>query len=592
MNDCCITEKECVALPPVSDVVDTHVEEIRRQVEEAKDLASYETYGFGISESDTKISLFTARRKGLGHRAGKTPCQDYCLATSVNGCTVLADADGVGSCAYADIGSNLACCAVAEAVKAVTESCVAEEQLVARLLSVSFRERLVSGWVKSVMKRIGDVSGLPQEDQLREFRKYGSTVMFAVITENWIVAGCLGDGQVLVFNEQYGVKLRVHGPKYSSNVRCLINERCAREDFVVAKYPRSCFTGVLLSSDGIYESFDKGNLFFSYCIQAKERFLGRTPHEPYQAFCYKEDGEPYKDFSRMRTEDDCSIAMAVDERVVASDHEAVMAGVLRHSQAALLRRWAPECVSFYVKDGEGYSDVVVSNDDNCVTLPEKLEAAVLDVPKETWQEGSRVFSKYVERYEEPDLASIEEMFCTGALRLSREHPRESAQRILDVYRRIRELEKELSGYGLELNSSAGFNMAYDGRRLHVRKEALSCIGGNPPTSRSPDVEKYFCHLLGVLESGDEKEPVFDIGYVDRGRRHYRAGHAKEELAQLLRVDKKIHLKNISSYPWRLDGGGMLQPGESVELPNRLEFTLVGDNGESLETYRYFIKEAL
>lgn len=592
MNDECIDEDECVAVPPAGDVVDSHVEEIRRQVDEAKDPASYETYGFSISEADDRVSLFTARRKGNSHLTCKTPCQDFCLATSVNGCSVLADADGVGSCEHADIGSALACRSVVEAVKAVAESHIAEEQLIARLLSGSFRDRLVSCWVKSVMERIGDVGGLSSEDQLREFRKYGSTVMFAVITENWIVAGCLGDGQVLVFNDQYGVKLRVHGPKYSSKVRCLVNERCAKEDFIVAKYPRSCFNGVLLSSDGIYESFDKGNLFFNYCIQAKDRFLGRTPHEPYQAFCYKEDGEPYKDFSRMRTEDDCSIAMAVDMRVVASDYEAVMAGVLRHSQAALLRRWSPECESFYVKTGDAYSDVVVSNDRNCMTVPEKLESAVLDVPKEIWKEGGLVFSKYVERYEVSDQASIEEMFCAGALRLGREHPNESAQMILDVYRQIRGLQKELAGYGLELNSSAGFNMAYDGRRLHVRQEAMSCIGGNSQTGGSLLIEMYFCHLLGVLESEGEKEPLFDIGYIDKGRRHYRVGHATEELAQLLRVDKKTHLKNIGSYTWKLSGGRMLLPGESVELPDRLEFTLVGGNGESLETYRYCIKEEL
>lgn len=97
--------------------------------------------------------------------------------------------------------------------------------------------------------------------------------MYAVITQNWIVVGNLGDGQIMVFNDCYGVKLRVHAPKDSSRVRCLANERCAREDFSVAKYPRSCFNGVLLSSDGIYESLDKSNHYYDYCIQLKKDFL-------------------------------------------------------------------------------------------------------------------------------------------------------------------------------------------------------------------------------------------------------------------------------------------------------------------------------
>ena len=176
--------------------------------------------------------------------------------------------------------------------------------------------------------------------------------MFAVITKNWIVVGNLGDGQALVFNDQYGVKLRLHLPKWDSRVRCLTNARCAREDFQIAKYPRALFNGVLLSTDGLYESFDKGNLFFDYGIQMKERFLGRTPCEPYQAFCYKEKGEPYKDISKMRTGDDCSISVALDEHEVSSGYDAMMASILRHAQAAVFNRWSLDGMSFYAKQDD------------------------------------------------------------------------------------------------------------------------------------------------------------------------------------------------------------------------------------------------
>lgn len=564
-----------------------HLKKINDQVEEAKDPASYETYDYSVSAVDENIKLFAARRRGTGHIISKTPCQDYCLTTSVNGCTVLADADGVSSCEHSDIGSKLACEAVVRAVEAASKSSSGEDQLVKRLLSVSFRDRLVSIWIKNVIEEITKENDYSPEEQLKEFSKYGSTIMYAVITQNWIVVGNLGDGQIMVFNDHYGVKLRVHAPKESSRVRCLANERCAREDFSVAKYPRSCFNGVLLSTDGMYESMDKSNHYYNYCMQMKNRFLERSPHEPYQAFCYKENGEPYKDFSRMRTQDDCSIATAIDERAIASNYEAIMSSVLSHSQAAIFRRWSPECMSFFTKSDTSFSDVVVSKMGNEDALPE-LNSAVLDAPDRTWSEEGLYFSEYPST----KIPTIEFMQCSGMLRRDRSNPGESEQFILNVYLSIARLRKELDELGLEFSSSALFNMGFDGDRLHVRKEAIRSVASGMADDKFDDIEKCFSHLLGIIGSGDNKRPVFDIGYIDRGYKYERVGHPADELLQLQRIDKKLCIKNISSYSWKFDDKTVLPPGESRELGKNMEFTLLGGEGEKLETYKYVSKELL
>ena len=564
-----------------------HLKTINVQVEEAKNPATYETYSYSISSVDEKIKLFAARRKGINHIIDKTPCQDYCLTTSINGCTVLADADGVSSCEHSDIGAKLACEAVVLAVKAASKSCSGEDQLVSRLLSISFRDRLVSIWIKSVMEEVAKEENNSPEEQLKEFGKYGSTVMYAVMTPNWIVVGNLGDGQILVFNDYFGVKLRVHAPKDSSRVRCLANERCAREDFTVAKYPRSSFNGVLLSSDGLYESMDKSNHYYDYCIQMKKRFLERSPNEPYQAFCYKEDGEPYKDFSRMRTQDDCSIALAIDERETVFGYEELMTSLLQHSQAALFKRWSPECMLFFTKKDTTYADVIVSGKGNGITLS-KLNSAVLEIPEKTWTEGELCFNEY------PDttIPTIEFLRCSGMLRRDRSNPSESEQLILNVYLSIVRLKRELRELGLEFNSSALFNVAFDGKRLHVRKEAVRCAVSGTSNDSFDDMEMCFSHLLGVIESGDKMIPVFDIGYVDRGIKQYRVGHSSDELAQLQRINKKLHMKNVSLYSWKLDDGIVLQPGDSRELGKKMRFTLLDSNGEELETYKYVSKELL
>ena len=131
-----------------------HLKQINSQIEEAKDPATYETYSYSISSADENIKLFAARRRGINHIIDGTTCQDYCITTSINGCTVLADADGVSSCEHSDIGSKLACEAVVFAVKAASKSSNGEDQLVSRLLSITFRERLVSIWIKSVMEEV------------------------------------------------------------------------------------------------------------------------------------------------------------------------------------------------------------------------------------------------------------------------------------------------------------------------------------------------------------------------------------------------------------------------------------------------------
>lgn len=598
-EECCGSQPMSEKSPPPSPISrderlrkirEEHLKEIRDQVEEAKNPASYESYDGTVSQADGRIKLFIARRKGNSHVKSKTPCQDYCLATSVNGCTVLADADGVGSCEHADIGSQLACEAVVLAVKAATESCGGEDEIVRRLLTVSFRNRLVNIWKTSVLKTIGNAGGLLPGNWLKEFGKYGSTIMFAVMTENWIVVGNLGDGQVLVFNDHCGIKLRVHGPKYSSKVRCLLNERCAREDFLVAKYPRNSFNGVLLSTDGIYESFDQGNIFFSFCKQAKERFLARIPCEPYQAFCYQENGEPYKDFSRMRSEDDCSLAMAIDERKVESNYETVIASILQHAPDAVLKhwRWSQECMSFYLQNDVGAANVVVSRKISAIALPEKLKTAVLETPTETWREGDLLFSKYAD----DNLSTIELMRCDGMLRRDRHNPTESGQRILKVYLQLRNLQNELSELGLELNSSALFNIAFDGNLLHLRKEALKSISPGQPKMDLAGIADCFSHLLGILESGGRQSPLFDIGYLDKGCKHYRFADSPEELAQLVWKNKKTHLANISPYSWKCNDGHLLSSGESVELSKKMTFTLLGNQEEELESYNYIPKELL
>lgn len=568
--------------------LDKHLQIIEEQLEKAKNPSTYETYEFAESAADKKLKLFTARRKGTKHVLEKTPCQDYCLATSVNGCTILADADGVSSCEHSDVGSKLACEAVVKTVAMASKSCRSEDTLIKRLMSVSFREKLVSIWIKLVMEEVGKKNIQSPTEQLKEFSKYGSTIMFAVITDNWIVAGNLGDGQILVFNDSYGVKLRVHAPKDSSRVRCLVNERCAREDFQIEKYPRNLFNGVLLSTDGMYDSLDKGAHFYDYAIQMRHRFFDRTSPEPYQAFCYKEVGEPYKDFSTMRTQDDCSVAVAFDDSHPEIDYDKIEQCILCHAQVAFLRRQNANCMLFYVKHDSGYADVVVSS--LCeVVEKELLKTAEVEDALDVWCDDKYSYALYKNQ----QAWTLEFMQCTGMLRIDKTRPYESGQMIMNLFVQLSELNKELSEKGLCLNLSALFNISFDGKKLYVKREALSKDTTQASRAYTEIIDRYFSHVLGILECSENKQPLFDIGYIDRGRKYYMSGNLSDmELGQLIRDNRTTRIKNTSIYNWQLNGGERIQPGESVELISNLSFSVLDDKDNRIQEYSYTSKENL
>lgn len=565
-----------------------HLQIIDDQLERAKDPATYETYDFAESAADKKLKLFTVRRKGTKHALEKTLCQDYCLATSVNGCTILADADGVSSCEHSDVGSKLACDAVVKTVAMASKSCPSEGTLIERLMSVSFREKLVSIWIKLVMEEVSKKNIQSSVEQLKEFSKYGSTIMFAVITDNWIVVGNLGDGQILVFNDYYGIKLRVHAPKDSSRVRCLANERCAREDFQIEKYQRKLFNGVLLSTDGMYESFDKGTLFYDYAIQMKHRFFDRLSPEPYQAFCYKEVSEPYKDFSAMRTQDDCSVAVAFDDSSVEVDYDKVEQCILCHAQAAFLRRQSVDCMSFYVKHNGRYADVVVSPLCGCAEKA-LLKTAEVEEALDSWCDDKYSYALYKKQ----QVWTLEFMQCTGMLRIDKTRPYESGQMIMNLLVQLSKLNKELSEKGLGLNLSALFNLSFDGKKLYVKSEALSINIAQANSAYTEIIDRCFSHVLGILECSDNKQPLFDIGYIDRGRKYYMSGNYSDmELGQLTRVNRTTRIKNTSICNWQLNDGKIILPGDTVELTPNLSFSVLDDKNNRIQEYRYTSKENL
>lgn len=571
-------------------IKERHELAVRTKTEEAKNPDLYETYEYSISERNPAVEVFSARKRGRGHILKGMPCQDFCMTEETDHSVILTAADGVSSCERSHIGSAIACESVITVVKSAERHSKSEEEFVKLLLGLKFRKKVVNRWVNAVLKHM---EGIPEEDrrtQMEEFQKYGSTIMFAVITEHWYIAGSLGDGQILLFNDFDAVKLRVHPPKESSRVRALVNEKCYLEDFQVAAYPRSCFNGILLSSDGMYDVLSAGTLFHSYALQIKERFSGSK--EPLQPFCYQEPSEPLKDLSCFRTTDDCTIVLALDANPVDDTYQAIRQEVEFHTDAAVLSRSGKGVMVYSVKKQEEYGDIAVTSKASFGDKLPELYSAEITEPVRTWEHDGWIYAEYQDK----DLCSIEFLFCSGCLREQREVKNNASFGLLKIYSALVALEEELNRQGLRLNQTAHFFVFWDeeDEKLYVRREGISewKEEGDTPMSR-PVLWSYFDSLLGVLSSGENRRPVFDTGYVSQGQCLARIdGDHTDVMCCVEKSEGKYYLKNMGTVSWRLKDETEIPEGGTVPLEEGLAFMLPADDEEHFVLYDYRTKESL
>ena len=243
---------------------------------------------------------------------------------------------------------------------------------------------------------------------------------------------------------------------------------------------------------------------------------------------------------------------------------------------------------FYVKHDSGYADVVVSP--LCGGLEkELLKTAEVEDALDVWCDDKYSYALYKNQ----QAWTLEFMQCTGMLRIDKTRPYESGQMIMNLLVQLSELNKELSEKRLCLNLSALFNISFDGKKLYVKREALSKDTTQASRAYTEIIDRCFSHVLGILECSENKQPLFDIGYLDRGRKYYMSGNLSDkELGQLIRDNRTTRIKNTSSYNWQLNGGERIQPGESVELISNLSFSVLDDKDNRIQEYNYTSKENL
>lgn len=267
---------------------------------------------FGTIESRAGCRTYYVRKKGRSHVEKGTLCQDYCLVKNIGeDIHVIAVADGHGGEAYikSDVGSGIACEVLYDLVKRISSTPSAMglgDIWLNALKTKEFKTAYIQEWKKSVLEEYNSDPYNEKESQSNIIKKYGTTILFAVVTKKRIVIGQLGDGAILLFNESNQCQLfKRHMIKTSSRTSSLASSR-AEYAFIIDALDRDTYSHLLISTDGIYDKLDTENSFLIYANSLLEQLKNN------QCLAKPFDVENI-DVSEI-SKDDCTIALMISDR--------------------------------------------------------------------------------------------------------------------------------------------------------------------------------------------------------------------------------------------------------------------------------------
>lgn len=235
-----------------------------------------------LFEPNPHWKIFLASKRGRSHIATGKVCQDYCLAEKITEeLFVTAAADGHGGDDYvkSDVGAKEACNSVVALAKKYSR--LDSINFLNKWRSPEFKAELFDRWQAAVIKDYRAENPDTKEADAKIIRKYGTTLLFCVVTKSHFILGQIGDGAILLFNDQNRSQLfKRHNPKFDSKTASLAS-RNGRYSLLVDSYRRfnSVFNKILLSTDGIYDKLDRGTSFARYANELAEQIRGKRVEE-------------------------------------------------------------------------------------------------------------------------------------------------------------------------------------------------------------------------------------------------------------------------------------------------------------------------
>ena len=535
-----------------------------------------------IMNIDTDFKILFACKRGRAHIATEKVCQDFCITEKVSeNVFVVAVADGHGGDAYvkSDVGSKKACEVLVSIVKEYLQ--LENEKFDEALTDPDFKIKLIENWQNEVMNDYKLENPDSDERNYGIIKKYGTTLLFVVVTEKNIIAGQIGDGAILFFNDQNQSQLfRRHDPKIFSTTNSMASSRGIYA-LLIESYNRMDFkfNNILLSTDGIYDRLDINDSFQIYANNIAAQLRENLPIEKVQPFSLKDT-----DVSEISS-DDCTISAIIskpsNERYEIQDIEKY-----RFEEVSLYRAYDDVEIYSAVKDDSHLmlrTHNILRPDDNLSKiLGDRLHLLQpLDNFKILLGE-KQVYAYNISK----DLFSVHELI---------EHDKHLEKIYSDdgdfsnvfwlkLYENITELQGFLASksYFIEKSFFKTLLVSKDATIYTFEADLTQCI--NKKDSSDKEFERFKSHFsfLGKIQCGERVLPLFKCSKHSSGQTIPELHKSGDEV--LGRVfynvgQKSYGLVNISKNNWIINDKEVLY-NQALRLNKNKKFKILSDNEDT------------
>lgn len=522
--------------------------------------------------------IFSVCKRGRGHVENETVCQDYCAAEKISdNIFVMTVADGHGGEKYfkSDVGSKKACETLIEIVKEYSP--LGANQLEKKLRTPLFKFTLIDKWRLKVLKDYKTENPETKDSYKQIIERYGTTLLFAVITNLHIIFGQIGDGAIMLFNDSGQFQLfKRHNPKKDSHTASMASSRAVTA-FLIESYSLTDlkFKNFILSTDGIYDKLDQNNSFQLYADNLvtqvrQKKLLEILPFNVNEI-----------DVSE-KTRDDCTVAVMVapssDEKFELNEKNFEQFNFKRtYTQLAIYSAFKDnvnfelhKTPKFFLKENYSLEDISekVKLLEPCQDLTAKnfytyqLPENICNV-HELIEHGEHLEKKFSE---DPDVFSNKFW--------------------LEFYENILELKKffDAKKYFVEDTFFKTLAISKNTREIFIFKDTLSQLlyRKNESDANFAEFLSYF-NFLGKIECGNSIQPLFkSVKYFKPQIVPSLHDGEKNFCCVVYNDEKKIFgLRNLSEKIWRTVDK-KIEPNQILTLTTNQIFKVFVDENNFVE----------
>lgn len=239
-----------------------------------------------------QIRIASAYVQGRGHLIKNIPCQDKVFSINENSFSIIALADGAGSCKYSDKGAEIVTKKVSQIFK--TNFNKLNRQEIEKL-----QKYIISNLIIELNKysKVNNIS----------VNELASTLLFVAIKKEYYIVGHLGDGVIGYKDKENNINVlsHPHNGEYS-NSTFFVTSKNAHNFLRIYKGKIDNIEGFILMSDGSEESlYDKKNRFLSSANLQMINWLDNNSSKQVS----KALNNNLNNYIKKRTFDDCSIGI-------------------------------------------------------------------------------------------------------------------------------------------------------------------------------------------------------------------------------------------------------------------------------------------